>query len=311
MAALVDEPSASAHPDGAGMSGEIECRYYGRDFTAEQMTLLRAIIAGPLMLNRYNLSKEFCRRIGWYKPDGGLKDMMARVTMLAMHKDGLIDLPAPQRRQNRAGPITFGPDTDAPLDPSPRSLPEARPIRLRTVLGATPQSQQWNAFIARYHYLGYRTLVGAQMRYTVHDRHGQLLALLGFSTAARKLAPRDRFIGWTEALREKNLPRVIDNARFLILPWIRIPNLASHILSVVCRHLPEHWTERYNTTPVLIETFVETPRFTGATYKASGWTRVGVTQGRGRYDRYKKYDKPKKAIWLRPLRKDWKRRLNR
>ena len=293
------------------MSGEIECRYYGHDFTAEQMTLLRAIIAGPPMLNRYNLSKAFCRRIGWYKPDGGLKDMMARVTMLAMHKDGLIDLPPPQRRQNRAGPIAFGPDTDAPLDPPPRSLPEARPIRLRTVLGATPQSQQWNAFIARYHYLGYRTLVGAQMRYTVHDRHGQLLALLGFSTAARKLAPRDRFIGWTEALREKNLPRVIDNARFLILPWIRIPNLASHILSVVCRHLPEHWTERYNTTPVLIETFVETPRFTGATYKASGWTQVGVTQGRGRYDRYKRYDKPKKAIWLRPLRKDWKRRLNR
>ena len=148
---------------------------------------------------------------------------MARVTMLAMHKDGLIDLPPPQRRQNRAGPIAFGPDTDAPLDPPPRSLPEARPIRLRTVLGATPQSQQWNAFIARYHYLGYRTLVGAQMRYTVHDRHGQLLALLGFSTAARKLAPRDRFIGWTEALREKNLPRVIDNARFLILPWIPNP----------------------------------------------------------------------------------------
>ena len=85
------------------MSGEIECRYYGRDFTAEQMTLLRAIIAGPPMLNRYNLSKAFCRRIGWYKPDGGLKDMMARVTMLAMHKDGLIDLPPPQRRQNRAG----------------------------------------------------------------------------------------------------------------------------------------------------------------------------------------------------------------
>ena len=113
-----------------------------------------------------------------------------------------------------------------------------RPIRLRTVLGGTPQSQQWNAFIARYHYLGYQTLVGAQMRYTVHDRHGGLLALLGFSTAARKLAPRDRFIGWTPALREKNLPRVIDNARFLILPWITIPNLASHILSAAGRQLP-------------------------------------------------------------------------
>ena len=175
----------------------------------------------------------------------------------------------------------------------------------------TPQSQQWNAFIARYHYLGYKTLVGAQMRYTVHDRHGGLLALLGFSTAARKLAPRDRFIGWTPALREKNLPRVIDNARFLILPWITIPNLASHILSAAGRQLPPDWAERYNTTPVLIETFVETPRFTGATYKASGWTQAGITQGRGRYDRHKKYDKPKKTIWLRPLRKDRKRTLNR
>ena len=104
---------------------------------------------------------------------------------------------------------------------------------------------------------------------------------------------------------------MIDNARFLILPWIAIPNLASHILSVVGRQLPANWSERYNTTPVLIETFVETPRFTGTTYKASGWTPVGITQGRGRYDRHKKYDKPKKVIWLRPLRKDWKRTLNR
>ena len=293
------------------MTGEIECRYYGRDFTVGEMALLRTLIAGPPTLNRFNLSKAFCRRIAWYKPDGGLKDMMARVTMLAMHKDGLIALPPPQCKQNRAGPIAFGPETDAPLDPPPETLEEVRPVRLRTVLGQTPQSKQWNAYIARYHYLGYKTLVGAQMRYTVHDRHGHLLALLGFSTAARKLAPRDRFIGWTPALREKNLPLAIDNARFLILPWIRIPNLASHILSVVCRQLPRDWTARYRTAPLLIETFVETPRFTGALYKASGWIHVGITQGRGRYDRYKKFDKPKKTIWLRPLRKDWKRRLNR
>ena len=226
------------------MTAEMECRYYGRDFTVEEMALLRALIAGLPALNRFALSKEFCRRIGWYKPDGGLKDMMARVAMLAMHRDGRIALPAPKWGRNPAVPITFGPETDAPLEPPPVSLDEARPIRLRTVLGATPQSKQWNAFIARYHYLGYKTLVGAQMRYTVHDRHGRLLALLGFSTAARTLAPRDRFIGWTPALRQKNLPLVIDNARFLILPWIRIPNLASHILSVVCRQLPGQWTER-------------------------------------------------------------------
>ncbi len=293
------------------MTGQVECRYYGRDFTTEEMALLRALIAGPPLLNRHRLSKAFCRRIGWLKPDGGLKDMMARVTMLDMHRDGLIVLPPPTRGQNRPGPIAFGPDTDAPLEPPPTALDDVRPLNLRPVLGRTPQSLQWNAFIARYHYLGYKTLVGAQIRYTVHDRDGRPIALLGFSTAAWKLAPRDRFIGWTPPLREKNLPLVLDNPRFLILPWIAIPNLGSHILAMIRRRLPADWTERYRTTPVLIETFVETPRYTGAVYHASGWIRVGTTQGRGRYDRHKQYDKPKKDIWLRPLRRDWKRILNR
>ena len=149
------------------------------------------------------------------------------------------------------------------------------------------------------------------MRYAVHDRDGWPLAMLGFSTAAWKLAPRDNFIGWTRQLREKNLPFVVDNPRFLILPWINIPNLGSHILALIRRRLPDDWTERYNTTPVLIETFVETPRYTGGVYRASGWTRVGTTQGRGHYDRDRQSDKPKKDVWLRPLRRDWKRTLNR
>ena len=175
----------------------------------------------------------------------------------------------------------------------------------------TREGRLWNEFVARYHYLGYKTLVGAQMRYAVHDRNGWPIAMLGFSTAAWKLAPRDNFIGWTPRSREKNLPLVVDNPRFLILPWITIPNLGSHILALIRRRLPLDWAERYNTTPVLIETFVETPRYTGAVYKASGWIHVGTTQGRGRYDRDKLYDKPRKDIWLRPLRKDWKRALNR
>ena len=200
---MVDERGAQARTHGAGVTGAIECRYYGRDFTAGEMALLRALIAGPPPLNRHMLSKEFCRRIGWP------------------------------------------------------------------------------------------------------------LAMLGFSTAAWKLAPRDNFIGWTRQKREKNLPFVVDNPRFLILPWINIPNLGSHILALIRRRLPDDWTERYNTTPVLIETFVETPRYTGAVYRASGWTRVGTTQGRGRYDRDRQSDKPKKDVWLRPLRRDWKRTLNR
>ncbi len=293
------------------MTAAVECRYYGRDFTAQEMALLRALIAADPPPNRHALSREFCRRIGWLKPDGGLKDMMARVTMLAMHKDGLIVLPPPKWPRPPRRPMVFGPDTEPPAHPAPTSLDAVRPLDLRPAVRYSREGKLWNEFIARYHYLGYRTLVGAQMRYAVHDRDGRPIAMLGFSTAARKLAPRDRFIGWTPELREKNLPLVIDNPRFLILPWIVIPNLGSHILSLVRRQLPGDWTERYNVTPVLIETFVETPRFTGALYKASGWTHVGTTQGRGRYDRHTKRDQPKKDVWLRPLRRDWRRTLNR
>ena len=253
------------------MTGEVECRYYARAFTAEEMALLRALIAGPERLTRHALSKEFCRRIGWFKSDGGLKDMMARVTMLAMHNDGLIELPPPRWRQGRPRPIVFGPDTEPPLFPPPTTLDEVRPLDLRLVVRGTREGRLWNEFVARYHYLGYKTLVGAQMRYAVHDHNGWPLAMIGFSTAAWKLAPRDNFIGWTPQLREKNLP--------LILPWIHIPNLGSHILALVRRRLPEDWAERYNTTPVIIETFVETPRYTGAVYRASGWIHVGPPRG--------------------------------
>ena len=293
------------------MTDTVECRYHGRDFTAAEMTLLRELIAGPPAMSRHALSREFCRRIGWTRPDGGLKDMMARVVMLAMHKDGRIELPPPKWRQGRRAPVAFGPDTEPPLLPPPTALDEVRPLRMRIVKRRERWGRLWNEYVGRYHYLGYTTLVGAQMRYAVHANDGTPLAMLGFSTAAWKLAPRDEFIGWSRPMREKNLPLVVDNPRFLILPWIHIPNLGSHILAIVRQRLPGDWTERYNTTPVLIETFVETPRHTGAVYRASGWTYVGATQGRGRYDTKKRYDKPKKDIWLRPLRKDWKRILNR
>ena len=168
----------------------------------------------------------------------------------------------------------------------------------------------WNEFVARYHYLGYKTLVGAQMRYAVHDRNGWPLAMLGFSTAAWKLAPRDNFIGWTPQKRATNLPLVVDNPRFLILPWIKIPNLGSHILAIVRHCLPADWTERYNTTPVLIETFVQTAlhrrRLQGLRLDP-----CRNNPGTRAYDRYSKRDQPKKDIWLRPLRRDWKRTLNR
>ena len=198
-----------------------------------------------------------------------------------------------------------------PLWPTPNTLDAVRPLDICIVRRGTRQGRLWNEFVARYHYLGYTRLVGARMRYAVYDRNGWPLAMLGFSTAAWKLAPRDAFIGWTQALRQKNLPLVIDNPRFLILPWATIPNLGSHVLALIRRRLPDDWAARYTTVPVLVEMFVEIPRHTGAVYKASGWIHVGTTKGRGRCDRFKKADKPLKDIWLQPLRKDWKRILNR
>ena len=136
------------------------------------------------------------------------------------------------------------------------------------------------------------------------------LAMLGFSAAAWKTAPRDAHIGWDAEARERNLPLVVNNARFLILPWVRIPNLASHILALSRRQVREDWQARYKQCPVLMESFVEIPRFTGAVYRAAGWVHVGITQGRGKYDRTHECAKPRKDIWLCPLRRDWKRVLN-
>ena len=148
------------------------------------------LIAAPPALNRHALSKDFYRRIGWYKADGGIKDMMARVVMLAMHRDGRIELPPPKWRQNRPAPITFGPETEPPLLPPPTTLDAVRPLEMRTVVRGDRGGKLWNEYVARYHYLGYKTLVGAQMRYAVHASDGTPLAMLGFSTAAWTLAPR-------------------------------------------------------------------------------------------------------------------------
>ena len=309
---MVDERGAQARTNGAGVTGAIECRYYGRDFTAGEMALLRALIAGPPPLNRHMLSKEFCRRIGWFKPDGGLKDMMARVAMLAMHRDGVIVLPPPKGRQYRPKPIVFGPDTEPPLFPPPTTLDEVRPLEMRSVVRGTREGRLWNEFVARYHYLGYKTLVGAQMRYAVHDRNGWPVTMLGFSTAAWKLAPRDNFIGWTPQLQENEPPAGgrqsevphpaldRDTQPGFAHPRHHPPAPARRLDRALQHHARAHRDVRRD--PAIYRRVL---------YRASGWIHVGATQGRGRYDRDRQYDKPKKDVWLRPLRRDWKRTLNR
>ena len=293
------------------MSAAPTCRYAGRDFTEDEIALIRDLIAEDPKLTRAHLSRTFCRRVGWVKPDGGLRDMMARCALLAMHRDGLIVLPPPRRPRHAPRPVVFGPESEPPLPPPPATIEAVRPLSLVPVLDRTSHNALlWKQFIARYHDLGYKPMAGAQMRYTGVDRHGAPLAMIGMAAAAWKTAPRDHAIGWSPQTRARNLHLVVNQSRLLLLPWIVIPNLGSHILSMLRRQLPGDWTQRYNVEPVLMETFVETPRFAGTIYKAANWTCIGTTSGRGRYDTKHECALTKKNIWLQPLRRDWKRRLN-
>ena len=179
LAAMVDERGAPTRTRGAAVSGEVECRYHGRDFTVAEMKLIRELVATEP--SRAAIARAFCRRTGWLKPDGGLKAMMAKVVMLKMHRDGIIKLPPPKWRPGPPKPVVFGPDTEPPLFPVPATLDEARPLEFRIVKSGTREGRLWNEFVARYHYLGYTRLVGAQMRYAVHDRNGWPLAMLGLA----------------------------------------------------------------------------------------------------------------------------------
>ena len=237
--------------------------------------------------------------------------MSCRVAMLAMHRDGLIRLPAPRQKngnRNRQPEIT---ERSAPREPVEAPAGELGELRYEPVT-AGDGAGLWNELIERYHYLGYSTLPGAQMRYLVRsgpEHGGRLLAALGFGAAAWKVAPRDDYIGWTHPQRKANLPLVTGNARFLILPWVRSRNLASRILSTVARRLPVDWQERYGQEPVLLETFVEKQRFEGTCYKAANWVEVGETQGRGKLDTNKEYALPIKKIFLYPLQKTFRQTL--
>ena len=293
------------------MSDKTVWRYCARNFTAHEIELIRTLAASGVA--RTKLSRILCEKLQWRKPDGGLKDMSARIALLRMHRDGLIELPAPLHNYFRPGrikPLEHSAAADPPaLLPIPDNLDAVRPLHFQVVTG-TPHGKLWREFVQRYHYLGYSPLPGAQMRYVVRSCAGEPLAMLGFGAAAWKTAPRDTFIGWVPECRQRNLPLVVNNARFLILPWIRIPNLASHILARCEKQLLQDWPQRYALRPVLLETFCEIPRFAGTCYRAANWTCVGQTKGRGKLDVHNLYALPIKDIWLRPLQRNWKKILN-
>jgi len=285
----------------------VVARYCGRDFTGEDMTVIAALAAS--LPTRRGIADAVCDRLSWTRPDGRRKDMTARVALLRMAEDGLVTLPPP-RTGNANGRIpryhVGAPELalESVSDPAPTTLDQLGPLCLALVDTAVA-SRQWRDLIATHHYLGYTPFAGAQLRYLVHSRHG-IVAALGFAASAWACAARDAHIGWDPPTRKARLHLVVGNARFLILPHLKVPNLASHLLSRVCRQLPTDWQGVYGYTPVLIETFVETGRFTGASYRAANWLHVGATTGRGKLDRTHRNALPVKDVYLHPLHRRYR-----
>lgn len=281
-------------------------RYCGREFTDEDIALIHKLIQYNPRINRRKLSALFCKEVGWLKADGGLKDMSCRVVFLRMHRDGHINLPAPTGPSNNNKKC---PKRTLLAEPQPSVTKNAGQYTLRFEIVGKNCSVLWNEYIDRYHYLGYFPLPGAQLRYFVKS-DDQVLALLGFGAAAWKTMPRDNYIGWDAETRKKNLHLIVNNSRFLVLPWVRSKNLASRILSMVSKRIVSDWHKRYNYAPVLLETFVDKDRFHGTCYKAANWAYVGDTKGRGKLDVHNECKLPVKGVWLYPLRKDFRRRLH-
>jgi hypothetical protein len=289
------------------MGEEIVGKLCGRELTAEDLESIRVAVREAAPPLRSEITRRVCEALHWYDDQGRPKLMSCRVGLLRLHRGGLIELPPP-RNGNGNGRGLRPHRVDWP-DPRPvtGSAGELDGLHLERVADKGA-SGLWNALIDRWHYLGYTRLPGAQLRYLIRCDRG-LLGALGFGAAAWKVAARDRWIGWGHAEREAHLGRVLNNARFLLLPWIQVRNLASKVLSLAAVQVPEDFAAHYGTRVVLLETFVQTPRFRGTCYRAANWQYLGETTGRGKCARSRKASLPRKAVYVYPLAADFRTAL--
>jgi hypothetical protein len=275
-------------------------RYCGRDFSAADLAHIQELLGRQPAFNRAQLSRRVCQDLGWLNGCGQPKAMSCRVALLRMQKEGLLQLPKPLKKNGNGRTVPLLTSASAARAPVLESVAALEPLHFQTVRSRA-DSRLWNELIQRHHYLGYCPLSGAQMRYLIWSGDGRLLAALGFGASAWQLKPRDQDIGWDDGQRRRGLPRIVNNARFLILPWVNSRYLASRILSGAIKPLLADWSLRYGYRPVLLESFVESPRFKGTSYKAANWIRVGQTQGRGKLEKQHRQARALKQIWLYPL----------
>lgn len=279
--------------------------FSGRSFSVEELELIQEISSDFGALGLTEVSRTICELLGWKRPNGKLKNQECRLFLEQLQERGLVSVPAVR---------PLGPRGPRVVRLTTRSLAQAKlvgtggqfePLVLEVVeAGPEGESGLWMELIERYHYLRYRVPVGANLRYLVRSERcpKQVLACLLWSSPAWKMAVRDRWIGWTEEQRQCNLQYIVNNSRFLILPWVRIRGLASKILSRCARQLPVDWEQRYGYRPLLLETLVDAARFRGTCYRAANWIALGRTQGRGRMDRdHGAHGRAPKEVYVYPL----------
>jgi hypothetical protein len=282
-------------------------RYCGRDFSCADIAVVTELCNNPAFPTRASIARELCVRLGWVDKIGRPKAMSARVALLRMADDGHVALPPPANTNNANTRWPWRADPGPLPDRIQTSFDRLGPLELHPV-SSRVESARWNELIARHHYLGYSPLPGAQRRYFV-TAAGEPLALIGVSAAAWSCKPRDDFIGWDHKRRSAGLHLVVGNSRFLVLPWVRVPNLASASLGLMARRIRADWQAAYGYHPVLMETFVESGRFKGTSYRATGWVHLGQTTGRGKLDRRHQGGLAVKDVYCYPLVTNFRRHL--
>ena len=282
--------------------------YRHRVITDADLVFIRQLIAHNPQCSRWRLSVKLCQGWNWVQPNGALRDMVCRGMMLMLHRQGLIELP-PVRQVKRNFLVERKTPDRVSIDQTPlrMSLAELGPLQVRQVR-RTPEEALFNGLLAQHHYLGYTQPVGEHLKYLVFAQ-GRPIACLAWSSAPRHLGSRDRFIGWDKQTRLQNIRLLAYNTRFLILPWISVPHLASNILGRMTRTLSAEWQRVYAHPIHFVETFIDPQRFRGTCYRAANWTVLGETTGRGKDDLAHKANRPIKQVLGYPLVKDFRQRL--
>ena len=281
----------------------------GRNITDGEIALIRDLMAEHRDWGRTRLSEELCRCWNWRNAQGRIKDMAARTLLLKLERRGCIELPPRQRPSSNQFRNRRVPVVEPASEPIRGSLSDLRPLSVSLVAPRSEDLRLFKGLLGRYHYLGHRNTVGENLRYLIRDRHGRHVACALFGSAAWKCADRDRFLGWNRSCRERNLQALTNNTRFLILPWVEVSHLASHVLGLIARRIRDDWQAKYGHPVHALETFVDRSRFKGTCYQAANWMRLGATRGRTRNDRDRRIQAPVKDVYLYPLIPNFRREL--